>query len=72
MTGSLYGRKDWDSSVRPLGSGTIERVDQPSFCEIRSCSEFSSWRIRFGAQSAEFCAKHTLSSMRNRRLWSRQ
>jgi len=72
MTGSLYRGKDWNPSGGPVDLGTVERVDQPSFCEMKSCSEFASWRVRYGTQSAEFCARHTLSSMRNRRLWYRK
>lgn len=69
MTESLYPRKRWDPSPGLKGLGTVERVDQPSFCQMRSCSEFASWRVRYGGQSVEFCSKHMLSSMRNRRLW---
>jgi len=72
MTRSLYRGKDWDSDARLSGLGTVERVDAPSFCEMRSCSEFAAWRIRYGVQSVDFCAKHTLSSMRNRRFWVRK
>ena len=72
MTRSLYRGKGRDADARLLGLGTVERVDRPSFCEMRSCSEFASWRVRYGAQSVEFCAKHTLSSMRNRSLWTQK
>jgi len=72
MTRSLYGGKERDSDTRVLGLGTVEHVDQPLFCEMRSCSEFASWRVRCGTQSVDFCTKHALSSMRNRRLWIRK
>jgi len=71
MTGFLYKGKNWDSVSRPK-TGTVEKVDMPSFCEMKSCPEFASWRVSNGAQSAEFCSRHTLSFMRNRRLWSRK
>jgi len=72
MTGSVYRGKDMNPGDQPMGLGTVERVDQPSFCEMKSCPEFASWRVRYGAQSVEFCSRHTLSSMRSRRLWSRK
>jgi len=72
MAGFLYRGKDWDSVTRSKGSGTVERVGPPSFCEMKSCTEFASWRVSYGAQSVEFCSRHTLSSMRNHRLWSRK
>ena len=72
MTGYLYKGKDWDSTEKSACMMTLVRVDQPSFCEMRSCSEFASWRVRYGTQGAELCARHTLSAMRSRRLWYRK
>ena len=72
MTGSLYGGKASDSVSRSTGFGTVVRVDMPSFCEMKACPEFASWRVSYGTQSVEFCSRHTLSSMRNGRLWSRK
>ena len=72
MTGYLYKGKDWDPGPERMGLGTVERVGQPSFCEMKTCPEFASWRIRYGAQSVEYCTRHALSSMRSRRAWSRK
>ena len=72
MTGYLYRGKDWDPAARQPSRATIEWVSQPSFCEMRSCSEFATWRISYGSQAVEFCSSHALSTMRNRRLWLRK
>ena len=72
MTGFLYRGKDWTPSAGRGGRMTIERVAQPSFCDMGSCPEFASWRISYSAQTVELCAGHTLATMRNRRFWVRR
>lgn len=72
MTGYLYRGRDWSSAGRRGDQATIERVVEPSFCEMGSCSEFATWRVSYHSQSAQFCAGHTLSAMRNSRLWLRK
>ena len=72
MTGYLYGGKDQGPTARTMGLGSIEWVAQPSFCEMKACPNFASWRIKYGSQSVEFCARHTLSTMRKQRLWARR
>ncbi len=51
--------------------GRIERVNETTFCEIDRCAELASWRIGYDVHSVRFCTKHTMSTMRNRRLWLR-
>jgi hypothetical protein len=72
LTGYLYKGKDWDSAPGRTSQATIEWVAQPSFCEMRNCSEFASWRISYETQTVRFCSRHTLSTMRNSRLWLRK
>ena len=72
MEGSSYTGKEGDTSAKTVWTGSIEWVAQPMFCEMKDCPDFASWRIRYGSQSAEFCPRHALSTMRNRRLWSKR
>ena len=72
MTGYLYRGKDWSPGPKRRSRAAIERVSEPSFCEMGSCSEFASWRISYGTQAAELCSSHTLATMRNHRLWLRK
>jgi hypothetical protein len=72
LTGYLYRGKDWDPASGRTSQVTIERVAQPSFCEMRNCSEFACWRISYETQTVEFCSRHTLSTMRDTRLWLRK
>ncbi len=49
--------------------GRLERVDTPLYCDMGRCPDLAAWRIGYGAQSVDFCPKHTLSTMRNKRIW---
>ena len=63
--GSVGRNRAW--SLHPKGS--IEWVDRPTFCDMGNCPELASWRIGAGKPTLEFCTKHTLRVMRDRRLW---
>ncbi len=52
-------------------SGRIEWVRQVSFCDKASCTKLASWRIGMGTQSMVFCPNHTVSVMKDRRVWTR-
>ena len=52
------------------GFGRLERVTTAVFCECRRCTSLAAWRIGYGLESVEFCPRHTLSTMRNQRLWT--
>jgi len=66
----LYKGKDWDSARAALGFGRIDRVATTTFCEMGRCSNLAAWRIGYGSQTVDFCAGHTLKTMRNTRLWT--
>jgi hypothetical protein len=71
LAGYLYrGKGSTPDSDRPA-FGRIERVSNSAFCEVGQCERLAVWRIGYGAQSVEFCSKHTLATMRNRRIWER-
>ncbi|HXY56066.1 MAG TPA: hypothetical protein VEH01_00495 [Nitrososphaerales archaeon] len=71
MDGPVYRGKEGAAAEGSMRVGSLERVAQPMFCEMKNCPDFAAWRIKFGTQSADFCPRHALSTMRNRRLWSR-
>lgn len=51
------------------GIGLLERVPAVRFCEVRRCTNIASWRIGYESQTVDLCSKHTLLTMKNRRLW---
>jgi hypothetical protein len=71
MAGNLYRRRDWNSALREGTVGRIERVTGSAFCEVGRCDGVAVWRIGCGTRSVKFCAKHTLATMRNRKIWSK-
>jgi hypothetical protein len=53
-------------------SGRLERMTSISFCDMSKCMELASWRLGYGSQTVAFCSRHTLATMRNRRIWVRE
>lgn len=72
MAGYIYGGEGKDPGEGTKEAGTLDRLEYPSFCEAKSCSDMASWRIAYQSERGEFCPRHTVSLMRNRRLWLRR
>jgi hypothetical protein len=71
LAGYVFGGEERDSGEKTRGIGTLDRVEYPVFCEARSCSDLASWRVGYQSKKGEFCSRHTVSLMRNRRPWFR-
>jgi hypothetical protein len=71
LAGYVYRGKRWNPASDELDFGRIERVSSSAFCEVGECERLAAWRIVYGSQSVELCSKHTLATMRNRRIWER-
>jgi hypothetical protein len=69
MAGYSYARRNGPSDPRPSNFGHIGRVPSVSFCEVTHCIRLASWRIGYDTQCVDLCPRHTLATMRNRRLW---
>jgi hypothetical protein len=69
MTGYLYRGRDWNSTSREESLRRIERATSSTFCEAGRCDRVADWRIGYGTQSVELCARHALATMRNRKIW---
>jgi hypothetical protein len=51
-------------------NGKIERILTVEFCESRDCGRLADWRIGYGVQNVDLCSRHTLATMRSRRVWA--
>jgi len=71
LGGYLYRGKGWGSARAQNGFGSIEHVATTAFCDVGTCTRLAVWRIEYGTQTFEFCPRHTLTTMRNRRDWLR-
>ena len=67
LGGYLYRGKDWGSTGIQNGFGRIEHVATTTFCDAGTCARLAVWRIEYGAQSLEFCSRHAIAAMRDRR-----
>jgi hypothetical protein len=54
-----------------LGEGSMEHIDTVRFCEVDRCIGIASWRLSIWPQTVSLCPRHTLQTMKNRRLWGR-
>ncbi len=70
LRGYLYSGKDWERSRSDGVFGNMEWVNSPSFCEIKRCTRLATWRIGYGRLVVELCPRHTVLTMRNKRVWS--
>jgi hypothetical protein len=71
LAGYVFGGEEKDSGERARGIGTLDRVEYPAFCEVKTCSDLAAWRVGSQSKRGEFCPRHTISLMRNRRPWFR-
>ena len=58
------------SVPNPRQFGRIEKVSTVGFCESMGCARLADWRIGYGVQSVDLCSRHTLATMKSRRIWS--
>ncbi len=69
MGSSLFSGKNWSARDVSEGFGSLELVRDASFCDMAKCVKPATWRVGYGRQSVRLCSKHTVSTMRNSRLW---
>lgn len=71
MAEYFYRKGQGFSRREPALSGRIEWVGTTRFCDMADCEKLAAWRIGYGSQVVSFCEKHTLATMRSRRVWAR-
>ena len=69
MAGFSYARRNSPSGYGPWSFGHIGRVPSVAFCEVTHCIRIATWRVGYDTQSVDLCPRHTLATMKNRRLW---
>ena len=57
-------------SPTPRDLGRVERVPSVGFCESTGCARLADWRVGYGMQTVDLCARHTMATMRNRKVWA--
>jgi hypothetical protein len=72
LAGYIFGGDGKESREGTRGVATLDRIDYPTFCEVGSCSDLAIWRVGYQSEKGEFCPRHTVSVMKNRRIWHRR